>query len=93
MKREIIATTFIVILLLGGIGTLDATAKKDTIEAIFAAAGLMTGSLGILLCYIVEAIQVSTAAIIAAQISDKFGKRLKKHVNKNLEKEGFDGDF
>lgn len=93
MKREIITTTFITILLLGVIGTLDATAKKDTIEAIFAAAGLMTGALGTLLCYIIEEIQLSVAAIIAAQISDNFGKKLKKHVNKNLKKEGFDGDF
>ena len=93
MKKEIIQFGFILLTLLGTLGCIDAVKRQDAIEATIMAAVLAMGIIGQAILYLVEEMQTGIAAIIAAQISDKFGKKLKKNVKDGMKKRGIDEDF
>lgn len=86
MKNEIIKTTFLVGVSLGAIITIDATNRQNTIEAIFGAATVLGGLIGIMLERIVQRIEITGAAIIASLTNPDFSKAVNRFVKKQQEK-------
>lgn len=85
MKNEIIKTTFTFAVLLGVIMGYDASARQNTIEAIFGAATILGGLIGIMLERIVQRIEITGAAIIASLTNPDFSKAINRIVKKTKE--------
>lgn len=84
MKNEIIKTTFTFAVLLGVIMGYDASARQNTIEAIFGAATILGGLIGIMLERIVQRIEITGAAIVAALINKDWGETLNRAVKREM---------
>lgn len=84
MKNEIIKTTFTFAVLLGVIMGYDASARQSTIEAIFGAATILGGLIGIMLERIVQRIEITGAAIVAALINKDWGETLNRAVKREM---------
>lgn len=84
MKNEIIKTTFLVGVSLGAIVAIDATNRQNTIEAIIGAVLIMSGLLSIELERIVQRIEITGAAIVAALINKDWGETLNRAVKREM---------
>lgn len=84
MKNEIIKTTFTFAVLLGVIMGYDASARQNTIEAIFGAATILGGLIGIMLERIVQRIEITGAAIVAGLIDKDWAETLDKAVKREM---------